>query len=53
MAKPPDPRTQLSQDDIAAIRAKLPHLTEPVKITPALRKALRLKRRIEAARRKP
>jgi hypothetical protein len=41
---------ELSPDDIAAVRARLPSLAEPLKISPALKKALKLKRRIHADR---
>jgi hypothetical protein len=54
MAKPPpnipNPAMVLSPEDIAAVRARLPHLAEPLKITPELKKALKLKRRIHADR---
>jgi hypothetical protein len=41
---------ELSPEDIAAVRAKLPHLSEPLKISPALKKALKMKARIHADR---
>jgi hypothetical protein len=47
--KIPDPRTELSEDEIAAIKAKLPHLAEPFEVTPALLKALEAKQKQEEA----
>ena len=47
---PKSPRTELSEEEVAAIKAKLPHLAEPMKPTKALLKALKLRKKLDRER---